>query len=149
MGIRDSIRKFFQRSPKRMSDENLKNAYARAGAEFGDAVSYIYMGECIGFEELLSKWEVLEAEWAGRGFRTFPIEDFVSLGGYGVPIEDLGSRLGREEKAVLHALRYRETFLGKIQPALDLKRMMETGEPQEVRYIRPTTSDPSSDKEPG
>lgn len=32
----------------------VEKRYARAGATFGDAVSYLYMDQCVGFEELLN-----------------------------------------------------------------------------------------------
>lgn len=39
---------------KFLSDTQVERRYVGAGGIFGDAVSYIYMGECIGFAKLLT-----------------------------------------------------------------------------------------------
>lgn len=123
-----------------MSDKQLSKAYMEAGAAFGDAVSYIYMGECIGFEELLTRWEELEAEWSRRGYQTFPIEEFVSLGGYGVPLKHFGSYRSRDGIPILHAKRYRDMYLGKLAPAVNFQKLLDG--PQVVLYQAPHTMRP-------
>lgn len=112
-----------------MTDKQVENRYTEAGRIFGDAVSYIYMGECIDFEKYLTTWGKWEAEYAKRGYRTLPIDDFVKYGGYGKPLKDLGTKRGKNEKAIYHAKLYRELYLGKIQPAVNLTELMKPGEP--------------------
>ena len=108
-----------------MTDKQVERCYVKAGAVFGDAVSYIYMGECVGFTDLLAKWEKWEAEYAKRGYRTLPVDDFVDHGGYGMPFKDLGAKRTKGEKPVFHAKIYRELYLGKIQPAINLSELMK------------------------
>ena len=130
-----------------MTDKQVEKRYAEAGRVFGDAVSYIYMGECVGFDGLLAKWEKWEAEYAKRGYRTFPVDDFVAYGGYGTPLKDLGAKRTEGEEPVFHAKIYREVYLGKIQPAINLSELMrptEQNEPPESRaqvgtYFVPST----------
>ena len=114
-----------------MTDKRIEKRYAEAGRIFGDAVSYIYMGECVGFDSMLAKWEKLEAEYAKRGYRTLPVDDFVAYGGYGTPLNDLGVRRAKGEEPVFHAKIYREVYLGKIRPAVNLSELMRPAEPNE------------------
>jgi len=113
------------------SDKWIKTRYAEAGRIFGDAVSYIYMGECVGFDRMLANWEKLEAEYAKRGYRTLLVDDFVAYGGYGTPLKDLGVRRAEGEEPVFHAKIYREDYLGKIRPALNLSELIRLAEPNE------------------
>ncbi len=64
---------------KLLSDEGVKKRYKKAGAMFGDALSYIYMGECIGFEMLLDRLARWEEEYASRGYRTISLGAFVDF----------------------------------------------------------------------
>jgi len=78
--------------------------YFNAGLDFGDAVSYYYMGECIGFQKLFNKWQKYEKKYAALGFKTIPLDDFVSGGGYGVEIDNLlYVKLQANEQPVYHA----------------------------------------------
>ena len=129
------IRKLF-----RKTDKQLQENYLRAGGHFGDAVSYIYMGECIGFKKLLDTWARLEHEYADRGFRTISLDAFIEYGGYGKDITDLlGVQRDQDEKPVLHAELYRTHHLGKVQPTLDLGKMIEDKQPQMSTYQLPST----------
>ena len=119
-----------------MTDKWIEKHYAKAGRIFGDAVSYIYMGECVGFDSMLAKWEKLEAEYAKRGYRTLPVDDFVAYGGYGTPLKNLGVRRAEDEKPVFHAKIYREVYLGKIRPAVNLSELMRPAEPNESSESR-------------
>ena len=114
-----------------MTDKWIEKHYAKAGRIFGDAVSYIYMGECVGFDSMLAKWEKLEAEYAKRGYRTLPVDDFVAYGGYGTPLKDLGVRRAESEEPVFHAKIYREVYLGRIRPTVNLSELMRPAEPNE------------------
>lgn len=140
MGLRAWWRRKFGKDQKTITDEEIVMAYLLNGAMFGDAVSYIYMGECIGFEDLLTKWETCEVAYANLGFRTLSLDDFVDHGGYGKDIEPL-LRVPRKEgeAPVFHARYYREHFLGKSVPAIDFNKMFEDGQPQFGNYARPST----------
>lgn len=141
MGLLSWWRRKFAKDQKTVNDEEIIAAYRLNGAIFGDAVSYIYMGECVGFEELLAKWEACEVAYANLGFRTLSLDDFVDHGGYGKDIDSL-LRVPRKvgEEPVLHAKYYREHFLGKCSPAIDFNKMFEDGQPQFGNYARPSTA---------
>lgn len=65
----------------------VQSRYVNAGGNFGDAVSYASgIGECGGFELLLSHWESWEEEYARRGMRTVSVDRFIAFGGYGEPL---------------------------------------------------------------
>ncbi len=97
----------------RASDAKVAQRYLNAGTEFGDAVSYIYMGECVGFEKMLDKWAKLEKEYASRGYKTISIDDFIKAGGYGKDISDL-LMIKVDKEQPLHAEIYKKHFLGKM-----------------------------------
>ena len=123
-----------------LPDSYIEKRYVRAGATFGDAVSYIYIGECIGFEGLLNKWANWEEEYALRGFRTVSLGRFVDLGGYGKPVDDvLGQRREDSEKPIFHAQIYREQFLGKVTPVVNLEKLMTESKIQAGQYRLPST----------
>ncbi len=107
------------------SDKRVQKYYIESGCYFGDAVSYIYMGECIGFADLLADWAKWELEYAKRGYRTFSIDDFIELGGYGQPIKDVGIKRAQGEDAVYHAETYRQVYLGKMPPTVNIQKIME------------------------
>lgn len=111
-------------NPKFLSDAQVEGRYVNACAHFGSALSYIAMGECVGFEKLLAQWEKWEAEYARRGYRTLPSDDLVSYGGYGRPLVGLGVKRRSLEQPVFHARIYREKFLGKVKPVVDLGALM-------------------------
>ena len=118
----------------------VEKRYVGAGATFGDAVSYLYMGECIGFEELLNQWANWEEEYAHRGFRTVSLDRFVDLGGYEKPIDDvLSQRRENGEAPVFHARIYKEKFLGKVAPIVNLEGLITDGEVQTGQYVLPST----------
>ena len=102
-----------------MTVGQVEKRYVETGQIFGNAVSYIHMGECVGFARMLAKWEKWEAEYAKRGYRTLPVDDFVAYGGYGKPLKDIGVKRADGEDPIFHAQIYREIYLGKIQPAVN------------------------------
>jgi len=102
---------------KLLRDSTVEKKYVKSGAIFGDVVSYLPMGECIGFEGLLKNWENWEKEYARRGYRTVSLDRFVNLGGYNKSIDDvIGQKRELEEESIFHAKIYRENFLGKQIP---------------------------------
>ena len=123
-----------------LSNESVQKRYVKAGAIFGDLVSYIYMGESEGFENYLGDWETWEVEYAKRGLRTISLDAFIGLGGYNRPIDNLvGIRREENEQPIFHAKIYRETFLGKIRPAINLEKLMSEAKPQFSIYSLPST----------
>jgi len=107
--------------------------YVKAGAIFGDAVSMLHMGECIGFEDMLARWARWEKEYSRLGYQALPVDFFVRHGGYGDTLEGLGKKLEPDEDPVLHAKLYRQHFLGKVRPVIDLGKLMRPGV-EEVQY---------------
>ena len=122
-----------------LTDNFVQRRYENSGKGFGDNVSYIYMGECIGFENHLNKWADWEKEYANRGYRTVSLDNFVKAGGYGKPIDDLLSvKRSEDEVPILYAKIYRERYLGKIQPVINLEKLLHDGEVQTGTYQLPT-----------
>ncbi len=109
-----------------MSDSGVEKRYVRAGAEFGDAASYLYMGECLDFRIHLLVWEDWEEEYAKRGYRTMPLDDFVEFGGYGKSIDHL---LGKEredgEDPIFYAKMFQEAFPDEIPPAININSIQK------------------------
>ena len=126
---------------KRLSDKEVQDNYVQAGVDFGDAVSYIYMGECLGFEKMLFDWAKWELEYSMRGYKTISLDDFIEYGGYGKPLNGLGIKRKPEEKVILHAEIYTKKYSNNGKPVLDLKKIIETGEAQSGMYILPSTKD--------
>ncbi len=82
---------------------------------FGDAISCLYMGKCIGFEGLFDEWAFWEREYTRRGFITISMDDFTAAGGYGKPITHLlFKRRDVDEEPILHAERYRERYFHRM-----------------------------------
>lgn len=98
-----------------ITNNDIVNAYVTAGAMMGDAVGMIFMGECIGFGDMLDRWEETEKAYAELGFRTLSIDEFVEFGYKGHDIEHL-FRVPRKvgEQSALHAAYYRENFFKKM-----------------------------------
>jgi hypothetical protein len=94
--------------------------YVRSGAVFGDALSYLYMGECIGFHSMKERWAKLERLYAELGYRTIPLEDFIEYGGYGKSIDHLVRvRRADGEEALFHAVTFHERYAQGVMPTLD------------------------------
>ena len=110
-----------------ISDSGVEKRYLRAGAEFGDAVSYLYMGECLDFRIRLLVWEDWEEEYAKRGYRTMPLDDFVEFGGYGKSIDHLlGKEREDEEEPIFYAKIFQEVFPDGIPPIINLDSVEKT-----------------------
>lgn len=125
-----------------LSDKSVQQKYIDAGASFGDAVSYSYAGEVVGFQEMLKNWEAWEEEYARRGFRTISLDAFINFGGYGEPIDHiLNKKRDEKEQPILHAKKFKEKTGGKIKPVLDLKKMIADEKPQSGKYTLPSTED--------
>ncbi|MDP3963343.1 MAG: hypothetical protein Q8Q39_02495 [bacterium] len=137
------FRSVFHLFTKILSDATIQKRYVRVGGAFGGAVSYSYMGECVGFKRMLNRWARWEAEYIRRGYRAISLDDFIDYGGYGKELGELaGARRSKGEEPVLHAEIYRREFLGKIEPTIDLANLMQPdAKPQSGTYVLPSTKD--------
>lgn len=112
--------------------------YEKSGLTFAYAVRFLCYGECTDFHQRLRRWARWEAEYLRRGYRAFSVDLFLKAlkkDDYEVPLF-----LEREtgEEPVSHAERYRQKYLGKVEPAVDLSKVM-TGQAQMGHSIIPTT----------
>lgn len=110
----------------------LEKKYIRAGGTFGYIVSQIHiLGECVNFEDFLKKWEILEERYAKKGYRTISLDRFIEHGGWNRPIDEIiGKKRDSGEEAILHAKIYREKYLGKLKPVINIEKMLQDGQPQ-------------------
>ncbi len=118
-----------------LSDCEVERRYLRAGRISGAVVSLIYLGEPVGFEEMLREWEKWEAEYARRGYRTISLDGFIEAGGYGRPLLNIGIKRDQAEEPILHDRIYREDYLHKIRPVIN----PFAGEIQTGTYAQPST----------
>ena len=133
-------RRNFGKDKQTFRDDEVVEAYMAAGCEIGSAVSYIYMGECIGFDKLLDQWEATEKAYSALGFRTLSIDDFVSAGGWGKDIAEL-VRVPRKEgeREVFHAAFYREHYFQKMGGMHEAVLKAMSGEVATGTYAVPST----------
>ncbi len=120
----------------KLSDEEVTERYLKAGAEVGSAIGPD--GEHTRFEKDLNEWAKWEAEYVKRGFKAIPIEVFADsdFGFYKEKIKEYARvRRDLKKKPVYHAEIYRQLYLGKITPVLDLSLPV----PQCGTYVVPTT----------
>ncbi|MDD3263292.1 MAG: hypothetical protein PHT94_00165, partial [Candidatus Nanoarchaeia archaeon] len=111
----------------------IEKAYVNSGFNFANAVNYIFFGECLSFESLLTKWESWEKEYQNRGYRTISIDDFLECLPAKKNIESLlREKIEGNEISVLHSEIYRENFLGKVKPIIDLDHMINGG--REIQF---------------
>jgi len=113
--------------------------YLHNGARFGDAVSYLFIGECSGLDTLLNRWDKWEQEYIRRGFRPISLDELIDIGGYGMSSDGLlNQKLDVGEEPISHALIYRNEYLGKVKPTLNMSKIM-AGEIQNGTYVLPST----------
>jgi hypothetical protein len=122
--------------------EAIVENYVRAGGQFGEALSYIAMGECVGFDQMMRDWTALESAYAKLGYRTLSIDDFIEYAGYGKSI----SHLVRVERAsgeppVFHAEIFARRYKEGFRPKIDFKSLHDNGKPQSGRFKLPSTRD--------
>ena len=70
-------------------EKYLIEKYKSVGEDFGDAISYSFMGEIVGFNRLEKKFKKLEKKIIEKGYIPYTIEEFVNAGGYGHPLPEL------------------------------------------------------------
>ena len=93
----------------RISHKKVKDAYRQTGGYFGDAISYGYMGECIGFEGMMKKWAKWERRYAALGYRTISLDRFTNYGGRGLPLDDVWEvKREKGESPIFHAKLFAE-----------------------------------------
>ena len=138
MGLKGWFKRRFGKDVEVKPNNDAVTAYVLAGGEFGDVVSMIWMGECVGFEDLLTRFEVTERAYADCGYRTISIDDFTGYGGWGQDIEPL-LRVPRKvnERPIYHAKYYRENFLHRNM-VTKAHRVGENGA-FSATYVRPST----------
>lgn len=59
--------------------------YTDLGLTYGDALSYSFMGECIGFKSLERKFKFWERRYVSLGYKPIEVDDWVTAGGYRGP----------------------------------------------------------------
>lgn len=101
--------RIFNKLVKMFTDKQVEKRYVAAGATVGDALSYGFMGKCVGFDSFVKKWNRWEKEYARRGYRTIIIDAFVSYGGYGKSLKGLGVKRNDGEKPIFHSERFVKT----------------------------------------
>lgn len=113
----------------------VKWRYVNAGADFGDAVSYDFLGECVGFDKLFKRWAGWEREYARRGYRTISLDAFIGFGGYGEPIDNLvGVKREEGEEPIYHADHYGSQTVSSV-PLLDICGIVNDRRPQEITFV--------------
>lgn len=122
-----------------VSDRRLQKWYEDAGATIGNALSYSYMGEPLGLKGLFTRWEKFEAEYSKRGYRTISLDAFIRLGGYGIPLPDIGVRRELEEVPVLHAKIFRAEYYQNDRLTIEPASISWEGDMFTGTYTLPTT----------
>lgn len=94
-----------------LSDEQLLDAYFKAGKEFAEAHLDLDIEEREDFRELLNRWVENEGEMVRRGFVIFRLETFVRISiHHGLDLDGLGERFPEGVTPILHARAYREEY---------------------------------------
>lgn len=127
--------------PKRLigylPEDKIVAEYVRAGKEFGDTISYLYMGEPVGLDALLENWARWERAYAQLGYHTISLDAFIQIGGWGTDPKPW-LRIPVEGRVILHAEIYRKQCQGHRNV---LARVLE-GEQIEGVYVYPSTEQP-------
>lgn len=122
----------------------VQKKYADYGMKFADAVSYLYAtGETPEFVSLFEKWSEWEKEHSRRGYRTTSLDAFIYFIEHNLPAKKLVNyKRVDEEEIKLHSEIYRQNFLGKVKPMIDLEKMIQDGKPQFGTWTVPSTEKP-------
>ena len=104
--------KAVRRSMRTLRHEYVIEQYLRTGAQFGDALNRLYMGECVDIADVKKRFAQLERRYASLGYRTITLDEFVEYGAYGRSLHHL-LRVPRDlgEAAVYHADRLEAEYL--------------------------------------
>lgn len=125
-----------------LTDSFVEKRYIEIGKNIGNIISMIYMGEPEGFKKIVNKWEKWEEEYASRGFRTLSLNQWENIGGWEDSIEGLiGQIRNKEETPIYHAKIYKQKFLGKIKPSLNIEQLLNSKSPISKSYFVPSTTE--------
>lgn len=72
-----------------LTDRFVAKMFWRAGINYGDMLSYAFMGKSVGFDRAKKQYEYWKKEYVRRGFLAPPIKEFIDAGGYGKCIDHL------------------------------------------------------------
>jgi hypothetical protein len=72
---------------KRLWEDFIVSRYVSIGLQWGDAESYSFMGECVGYKSLCKALEKLETQYANLGYKVVDRKTWVLAGGYGKEYE--------------------------------------------------------------
>ena len=93
-------------------EKRLIAKYISVGEDLGDAISYSYMGEIVGFERLKKKFIKLQSKIIARGYLPYTLKEFVDAGGWGkkLPVlkKDTSNKSDSIKKINLEGLSYSE-----------------------------------------
>ena len=68
---------------KHLSTKLVKKIYLSHAASLGDALSYSYMGKCVGYKEMVKNEYLWRQELKSRGYKGLTSDEMISYGGYG------------------------------------------------------------------
>lgn len=130
------------------SQKKVKAKYRQTGAHFGDAISYGYMGECIGFDGMMQAWAKWERCYAALGYRTISLDRFTEYGGYGRALDDIWEvKREKGESPIFHAELFakmrEETGKAKQHPAVTAAL---NGQTASGTYYLPSTEEAAKDE---
>jgi hypothetical protein len=77
------------RSARTLRREYVIEQYLRSGAQFGDALNRLFMGECVALDDIKKRFGNFERRYASLGYRTIPLEEFIEYGAYGRSVHHL------------------------------------------------------------
>lgn len=137
------LERWYQWRLTRMSEASVWEGYVAAGKQFGDALSYGYMGTPLYHDQMLAQWQRWEAEYAKRGYRTISLDAFIEWGGWGKAPTDLGVRRKPGEAAKLHAEIYRKKYGDSAHraPSILDSEEIRSGKPKSGMHELPGTDD--------
>jgi hypothetical protein len=72
---------------KKLWEDFIISRYVSVGLQWGDAESYSFMGECVGYKSLCRALERLETQYQNMGYKVVDRETWVLAGGYGKEYE--------------------------------------------------------------
>ncbi|RJQ22264.1 hypothetical protein C4580_00975 [Candidatus Woesearchaeota archaeon] len=100
----------------------VQEKYLQAGEQVSDALSYMYAGDVVGFDQMVEEWKSWEKEYARRGYRTISLDKFnAALGSREALSGLIGKTRDEGEQPILHAERFIARYRGtKRTDAIDL-----------------------------
>lgn len=90
---------------KTYTDEKVKNAYFNAGYLLADALDFAIKGRTYNYKIELENFAFWEKTYANRGYKTIPLENFISLH-EGKSIDHLLMQKRENEDIILYGQNY-------------------------------------------